>query len=550
VDKSKELKKSRVGKIIGSSRFEEETRIYLQRRLRLLTTVVTTLFLLLSISFVISLANAPSRSFLQALVVFCTKFPNAVLFFLSASSSLIALVLWQKQVSLALLGIMDAVFLQVLMGPCLLLYARLHFFSFSGFAVVVPFLMLFILARAILIPSSALRTILLSLPAALGVFLIQLQAGKSFINPGQPFEETTHFSDMLIQNQILLLGSIAIAAVASRVNLGLRRQNFNARHIGQYKIERLLGEGGMGEVYQATHSMLKRPTAIKFLRPEITGRRTLLRFEKEVRHTSRLTHPNTISIYDYGHTADGIFFYAMELLRGANLRQIIRKTGPMPPSRVIIILIHACSALSEAHNMGIIHRDIKPENIMLCEQGGERDVVKILDFGLVKDMKEKAISADEIGSIAGTPETMPPEAQTENGIGPQSDLYSLCAVGCYILTGQPIFDAKDVFEFLKAHKSTPPIPPSQRRRDVPADLEKVLLSGLAKNPSHRPESALVMKEHLLTCRDAKGWDHKKAEAWWQANEKILKEDDISLAPESTLSMPKGTDVTITYDKSL
>jgi serine/threonine-protein kinase len=354
-----------------------------------------------------------------------------------------------------------------------------------------------------------------------------------------------HFTDSLMQNQVLLLGSIAVAAIASKVNLGLRRQNFNARNIGQYKIEKLLGEGGMGEVYLATHSLLKRPTAVKFLRPEIAGEHALVRFEHEVKHTSRLSHPNTITIYDYGHTAEGIFYYVMELLQGANLYQIVTKTGPMPPGRVIHVLANACGALREAHLKGIVHRDIKPQNIMLCDKGGELDIVKILDFGLVKDIHDPSTGVDEPGSISGTPETMSPEAQTEEFIGPSSDIYSLCAVGCFLLTGKPIFDADTVGEFLKAHLESKPIPPTKRRPGIPDDLENILLQGLEKEPSKRPESAQALQDFLLGCRDSGRWDNKDAASWWTENGEALIQHELPKGETMTRLIENGTDVTLT-----
>ncbi len=540
----KNATKSRIGMSLKSQRFDEEMRAFLQKRLRILTTTVSVLLVFLSVIFIMSLANEPSRNVWQAIIYFCTQFPNSVLLFLAASSTTLAIALWRKRAITTTLYIIDALFLQTLMGPCLYLFARLHFFEFSGFAAVVPFLMLFILARAVLIPSTAWRTILLSLPAPIGVFLIQLQAGASFSHAGQPYEPM-HFTDSLMQNQVLLLGAVAVAAIASKVNLSLRRQNFDARKIGQYKIEKLLGEGGMGEVYLATHSLLKRPTAVKFLRPEIAGEHTLVRFEHEVQHTSRLSHPNTITIYDYGHTAEGIFYYAMELLKGANLHQIVMKTGPMPPGRVIHVLISACSALREAHLKGIIHRDIKPQNIMLCDQGGELDIVKILDFGLVKDLHDPSADIDEPGSISGTPETMSPEAQTEEFIGPASDIYSLCAVGCFLLTGKPIFDATSVGEFLKAHLEMNPIPPSKRNPRIPKDLESILLQGLEKVPSRRPESAQALQDSLLTCRDSGRWDKRDSASWWAENGEALLRHESPKGETMTRLIENGTDVTLT-----
>ena len=192
--------KSRIGMSLKSQRFEEEMRVFLQKRLRILTTTVSILLVFLSIIFIISLANEPSRNFFQAILHFCTHFPNSVLFFLAASSTALATVIWRKRANATTLNIIDAIFLQTLMVPCLYLYARMHFFEFPGFAVVVPFLMLFILARSVLIPSTAWRTFLLSLPAPIGVLLIQLQAGASFSHAGQPYEPM-HFTDSLVQNR-------------------------------------------------------------------------------------------------------------------------------------------------------------------------------------------------------------------------------------------------------------------------------------------------------------------------------------------------------------
>jgi len=535
--------RSRTGLILGDSRFEEEIRSFLQRRLRLLSGTVAAILVLLSLAFVATLTAAPDRSFGQAVERFCFTFPNAILFFMAVSSSLVTAILWRRRLPGEILLVLDAVFLQVLVAPTLLLYDRLHYLTFSGFAAVVPFLMLFLLARAVLIPSTAWRTLLLSAPAAVGVLVIQLRSGASYAFPDQPLSPAFHL-DSLIQNQVLLWGAIAVAVTASRVHLGLRRANFDARRIGQYHIDRLLGKGGMGEVYLARHALLKRPTAVKFLRPEVTGRRNLERFEKEVRHTSRLTHPNTVTIFDYGHTAEGIFYYAMELLHGADLRRIVDATGPLPPGRVIHVLRGACGALAEAHGKNIIHRDIKPGNIMLCEQGGEQDVVKLLDFGLAHDRRDQPSEKD---MVTGTPETIAPEVIRGEEAGPASDIYSLCAVGCYLLTGRPIFDATSVPGLLSGHLHGAPVSPSRRRPDVPADLEGILLQGLAKDPAARPPGAAALRDELARCRDAGHWTSAHARDWWRRHAMDIapeaeSHDDATLSPiprdeAATINLP-------------
>jgi serine/threonine-protein kinase len=497
------------GQSIGTPGFPEEIRGYLQARLRLLTGTVAAITAVLGIGFI---AEASSdRSLLSAIVHFATSFPNAILFAIILVSGGFFLLLLRKRLSSRALNIVDGLFLQALVVPCLILFAKLHFFSFSGFPVVVPFLVLFILTRAVLVPSTALRTAVLSLPAVLGVLGIQLSQGASFAFPGETYSPG-HFVDMVVQNQVLLLGATAVAAIASRVNLGLRRSSYDARHLGQYTIGELIGEGAMGEVYLATHAMLKRPAAIKLLRPEVAGEEALRRFEREVRQTSRLTHPNTVSIFDYGRSADGVFYYAMEYLVGANLRQIVEKTGPMPPSRVIHSLVATCAALTEAHDKGLVHRDIKAGNIMLCERGGVQDVVKLLDFGLVKDVTRDA-AVDR--QLMGTPETMAPETILGQVVGPSADIYALGAVGYYLLTGNPVFEAESLDELLQSHESRQPDPLSRHAPEVPADLEPIVLCCLEKDPRNRPVSTDALRRELLTCRDAGKWLPEDAAAWWE-----------------------------------
>jgi serine/threonine-protein kinase len=532
----------RVGREPSRPAFDEETRAFLQRRLRLLTGTLAIVTSVLLALFIVANATNPENDHLAG-VLFHTlfEFPNALVTGLVIVSGGLWALLSSRHLSSPSLAAADVLLLQALIVPCLALYAALHTFSFSGFPVVVPFLCLFILTRAVIVPSTARRTILISITAPLGVLAIQLYYGQSFAFPGQPYERS-HFIDMVIQNQVLLVGSIAVAAIASKVNLSLRRRTYDAQRLGQYEIEGQIGAGGMGEVFLAKHALLKRPTAVKLLRPEIAGESTLRRFEQEVRQTSRLSHPNTVSIFDYGHTAEGVFYYAMEYLVGANLREIVELDGPMPAARVVHVLSHACAALHEAHAKGIVHRDIKPANIMLCEQGGEMDVVKILDFGLVKDVAGPSVALsglpdqrgkegepdrrgkegepdrrDQKGrpAVVGTPETMAPEALDDARVGPMADLYSLSAVGYYLLAGKPVFEASTVAELLHSHQSAAPPRLSGPGSSVPADLEAVILRGLSKAPGDRPASALEMREALLACDVAGDWTPADAAAWWQ-----------------------------------
>jgi serine/threonine-protein kinase len=272
----------------------------------------------------------------------------------------------------------------------------------------------------------------------------------------------------------------------------------------------------MGEVYRASHAMLRRPTAIKVIQPDATDPEMLRRFEREVRETSRLSHPNTVSIFDYGRTPDGAFYYAMEYLDGADLRRIVERHGPMPPARAIHLLVQACGALGEAHAEGLVHRDLKPSNLMLCRRGGVHDVVKVVDFGLVRDIAA-APELTGTGVLVGTPESMAPEVLRGEPATPSADLYGLGVVGYFLLTGMGIFDAATALELVGHHLHTAPVPPRTRLPAVPADLEAVILRCLEKEPAGRFPDTRALARALAACGDAGGWSEEDAAAWWRAH---------------------------------
>lgn len=271
-------------------------------------------------------------------------------------------------------------------------------------------------------------------------------------------------------------------------------------------------------VYRASHAMLRRPTAVKLLPPSKAGEQAIARFEREVRLTARLTHPNTVTVYDYGRTPDGIFYYAMELLDGATLEEIVEHEGAQPASRVLHVLLAMAGALAEAHDIGLIHRDLKPANVMLCRRGGELDVPKLLDFGLVKDLEAgQTLSLTSTNTITGTPLYMAPESITSPGtVDARSDLYALGAVGYYMLTGTHVFDGESVVEVCSHHLRTEPEPPEKRLgAPVAQDLAKVLLDCLAKRPEDRPQSALALKARICACSEARAWSPAMARDWWK-----------------------------------
>ncbi|MGB5810240.1 MAG: serine/threonine-protein kinase, partial [Polyangiales bacterium] len=279
-------------------------------------------------------------------------------------------------------------------------------------------LALMLFARSVFVPSSARRTavlgILIGIPLVTGMYIHSLSIDLEFWRQlGFTRTGVSRSKVAASQSAVTVMWwtlSVGLASVASRVIHRLRKEVSDIQSLGQYRLERKLGEGAMGIVYEATHGMLKRHTAIKLLRPEITDPESLERFRREVQLTARLTHPNTVTIYDYGRTPEGLFYYAMELLAGATLTQIVEASGAQPVERVVRVLRDAALALNEAHDVGLIHRDVKPSNIMLARQGGVPDVTKVLDFGLVKNLG----SIDDLDqtntmSIKGTPHYLSPE---------------------------------------------------------------------------------------------------------------------------------------------
>jgi serine/threonine-protein kinase len=310
--------------------------------------------------------------------------------------------------------------------------------------------------------------------------------------------------------------------VISWVTYGLRIQVREARRLGQYVLERKIGEGGMGEVYRAHHGMMRRPTALKLLRVDRAGENSVRRFEREVQLTARLTHPNTITIFDYGRTHDGVFYYAMELLDGATLERIVAVDGAQRPGRVVRILMMACGALTEAHSVGLIHRDIKPANIMLCTQGGERDVVKLLDFGLVKELEvDREIKLTGASALTGTPQYMAPESlRTPELVDARTDIYMLGAVAYYLLAGSDVFDGKSILEVCSQHLHQKPEAFSVRGVAVPAELEAIVLACLEKDPARRPQSAAELRVKLEACA-VEPWDSESARVWWLDHEPAL-----------------------------
>jgi serine/threonine-protein kinase len=312
-------------------------------------------------------------------------------------------------------------------------------------------------------------------------------------------------------------GATLLLAAATSARLMTRRVQREielARTIGSYTLLEKISEGTMGVVFRARHALLRRPTALKVLDGGRDGEAELRRFEREVQLTSMLTHPNTIVVFDYGRTQENLFYYAMEYVDGLTLEALVRKYGPQPPARVARIMAQVCGSLAEAHASGLIHRDIKPSNIMLAHRGGIPDMVKVLDFGLVKQM-DVASSISEDGVSFGTPLYVAPETLMHPGQISQSvDIYAAGLVMYYLLTGARGVRARTLVSILYEVVNTLPEPPSSATDvHIPSELDALVMECIEKDPAKRPASAEALRQRLLQfCDD--GWTDEEAEAWW------------------------------------
>jgi serine/threonine-protein kinase len=316
---------------------------------------------------------------------------------------------------------------------------------------------------------------------------------------------------------IAVMGALATYG-AYRVE-ALRQDARAARQLGQYVLTRRLSEGGMGEVHLAEHQLLRRPCAVKLIRREHAGdAAALARFEREVRATAQLTHPNTVQIFDYGHGDDGTFYYAMEYLPGVSLDELVARHGALPPARAVHVLAQLCGALREAHGRGLVHRDIKPSNVMLCERGGVPDVAKLLDFGLVTTTR--AAGADpkltQAGVVLGTPAFMSPEqCAGDEIVDAASDIYSLGALAYFLLTGEAPFGGRSAPHVLAAHLYEIPASVCAGCPDVPPALAAAVARCLEKLPARRYPDVVALRRDLLRAVAAAPWTERDAASWWQ-----------------------------------
>ena len=377
-----------------------------------------------------------------------------------------------------------------------------------------------ILLFAALIPTHPRKTVVASLIAAsmnpIGMLIARANGVWDFGSAWNVM--LMHYPDFLIAGA---------AGVISHVVTQLGRQVTRAREMGSYRLGELLGRGGMGEVYKATHTMLARAAAIKLIRPEALGagnsdgaQLAVRRFTREAEAAANLRSPHTVEVYDFGVTEDQTLYFVMEMLEGMDLETLIRQNGPLPAARVIHLMRQVCESLGEAHAKGLVHRDIKPANINVGQVGLEYDFVKVLDFGLVKEVKRPSATDTRLtveGMTVGTPTYMAPELALDEAFDGRADLYALGCVMYFLLTGQVVFESDNVMRLMVRHIEEKPVPPSRRTdRHIPASLDDIVLACLAKDPAARPPSAAAVSNALVAAEaDVEPWTQEQAAAWWQ-----------------------------------
>jgi eukaryotic-like serine/threonine-protein kinase len=393
-------------------------------------------------------------------------------------------------------------------------------YEFSGLLVSLLMATQILTVRAALVPSSIRYSLVLTAVVGVPMCLV-IWIGWPNTMPSAPPLDVNARGFLNTFGLTWWLFTCAVCAVICRVVHRLQSEVRVAKRLGQYELEEKIGQGGMGVVYRARHAMMKRPVAIKLLPAEVAEQKAIARFEREVQLTSQLSHPNTVVIHDYGRTHDGIFYYVMELIQGATLDRVIAASGPMPSGRVARIMEMVAGALGEAHEHGLVHRDIKPANILLGPRGGEPDVAKVLDFGLVRTirMESRVTNAD---IVLGTPQFMSPEAmKSPDSVDGRSDLYSLGAVAYYLLSGHYVFDGQSALEICGHHMHTLPRQLRELIPNIDPTLEELVLGCLAKDPTERPRSARYLCDALLLCPSRAEWTSEKARDWWTQHDQLL-----------------------------
>ena len=340
-------------------------------------------------------------------------------------------------------------------------------------------------------------------------------------------------ADVIPMSQVFILAipnylCALVAPLISHIITRLGREVRKAREMGSYVLGGLIGHGGMGEVWEATHRFLARPAAIKLIKPDVLGAMTkqqgevlVQRFRREARAAANLRSPHTIQLYDFGVASDGTFYYVMELLNGMDLQTLVTKHGPLPAARAIFLLQQACESLAEAHDRGLVHRDIKPANIQVCRMGQYYDYVKVLDFGLVKTQSsgpepELDLRLTAPNSMTGTPAYLSPESALGEAVDQRTDIYALGCVAYWMLTGRYVFTGESSIQVVARHVSSEPVAPSRHSAfDISPALDELVLACLRKRPADRPASARELCEQLGQCEVETAWTREDARSWWE-----------------------------------
>jgi serine/threonine-protein kinase len=370
---------------------------------------------------------------------------------------------------------------------------------------------------ALVIPNTPWKSITAAFVSAAMVPAAHLMAALVVAYPVMPWNRLASYS----------LGPLFVAAWMPFISTRIQRMQeelSRTQDLGSYRLDELLGKGGMGEVWRARHRLLRRDAAVKLVIPDLLmklgpGERRHIqqRFEQEAQSIARLRSPHTVSLYDFGVSDEGSMYYVMELLDGIDAEKLVDLDGPQPPARVISLIRQICESLEEAHDLGMVHRDIKPSNVFICRLGKRTDFVKVLDFGLVKALQSPfETRLTMAGETSGTPAFMAPEqVRSEPDVDARADIYGVGCVAYYLLTGTLVFDERSPMSMALAHVEKEPEPPSNRTElPIPASLERIVMACLEKKPEDRPQSAAELAQLLDDCTDIPEWTQADANRWW------------------------------------
>jgi len=392
--------------------------------------------------------------------------------------------------------------------------------------VTVPLLALWIVLFPVIVPNTVRRTLAAGVAswAMDPITLVLMARGPGVELPG-PI--------VWLTRSLQLGAAVALAVLISRVVRRMGRKAASMREMGSYRLDRIIGRGGMGEVWRATHRILQRPTAVKLIHADILGGESaemraemIERFNREARATAALRSPHTIELFDFG-VGSGRLYYVMEWLDGFDLHALVEMHGPQLPGRTIDLLKQTCHSLHEAHLGGLAHRDIKPQNIFVCRYGADLDFVKVLDFGLVKALagaSQPTMQLTRTGTVTGTPLFLAPEQVTERTkVDHRADIYSLGCVAYYLLSGEYLFRAVSSMAVAVAHAKETPTPLSKvARQALPDGLEDVIMRCLRKAPADRPQSVAELLEALESVAVGDEWNEQTRREWWETNHPLPK----------------------------